>query len=308
MRGPDPCEHDDATDDVVQRSRRRTQQVRTVFLVTLALNAVVAVSKAGYSYFSGSLALGADSLHSILDASSNVLALFSLHWAARPANSRHPYGLRKIEILGALGIGMLIVISLFEFASAAVMSLSGARRPPEINWAGFVVVLATMAINFVVTRYEHRKGHELGSHLLCADAKHTESDLYASGAVLLSFVAIRFGWAWADGLAALVLIVLVGRVAWLVFRDNVPILLDAAMLDPGKVIELARGVPGIQNIHHVRSRGIRSAIELDLHMAVAAEMSVAEAHLLASQIEQEVKQKFPEVSDVIIHVEPVTNQ
>ena len=195
---------------------------------------MVAVSKAGYSYVSGSVALGADSLHSILDASSNVLALLSLHWAAAPANTRHPYGQRKIEILAALGIGVLIVISLFEFGSAAVKSLFGARPPPQIGWAGFVVVLATMAINFFVTRYEHRKGHELCSHLLCADAQHTQSDLYASGAVLLSFVAVRFGWAWADGLAGLLLIVFVGRVAWLVFRDNVPVLLDAAMLDPGR--------------------------------------------------------------------------
>jgi cation diffusion facilitator family transporter len=303
----DPCAHE-VPEDPAARVRARNKRVRRVFLITLLANVAVALGKGGYSYASGSLALGADSLHSVLDGSSNVLALLGLHWAAAPASARHPYGRAKVEILAALGIGVLIVIGLFEFASLAVRSLSGGRTPPAIGWGGFAVVLATMAVNFAVTRYEHRKGHELGSNLLHADAQHTESDLYASAAVLVSFIAVRAGLLWADGIAALVLVVLVGRVAWLVFRDNVPILLDAAVLDPLAVVEAARAVAGVENVHRVRSRGIPSAIELDLHMQVIPQMSVLEAHRLATQIEHELKLKFPDVSDVVIHIEPTLQQ
>jgi cation diffusion facilitator family transporter len=308
MSSSDPCGHDHGEDEAARarRVRQHIASVRSVFLITLVLNAVVAISKAGYSYFAGSIALGADSLHSILDASSNVLALIGLHWSATPANSKHPYGLRKIEILVALGIGVLIVIGLFEFAQAAVKSLiGGAATPPRIGWSGFALVLATMVVNFFVTRYEHRKAHELHSHLLHADAQHTQSDLFASAAVVVSFVAIRAGFGWADSVCALVLVALVGRVAWLVFRQNVPVLLDAAVLDPAAVVELGQGVPGIQSIHSIRSRGIHSAVELDLHMEVAAEMSVAAAHDLAVQIERDLKVRFPQVTDVVIHVEPL---
>src|SRR6185295_8225309 len=143
------------------------------------------------------------------------------------------------EILAALGIGVLIVIGLFELGTAAVESLRGGRPPPRVGWPVAAVVMATMVVNFFVTRYEHRKGHDLGSNLLCADARHTQSDLYASAAVLLSFAAVRAGWGWADGLGALVLVVLVGRAAWMVFREDVPVLIDVAMLDPEGVIRLA---------------------------------------------------------------------
>jgi cation diffusion facilitator family transporter len=159
-------------------------------------------------------------------------------------------------------------------------------------------------INFFVTRYEHRKGDQLSSHLLCADARHTQSDLYASGAVLLSFIAVRGGIAWADGVGALVLVVLIGRAAWMVFRENVPVLIDAAMLEPEGVIRLAGEVAGVENVHRVRSRGIRSAVELDLHMEVAPTMTVIEAHGLATRIERDLRLKFPELSDVVIHIEP----
>jgi cation diffusion facilitator family transporter len=301
-----PCVYADDRAEALAAARERRRQVSRVFWLTLGLNAVVALSKAGYGFLSGSLTLGTDSLHSVLDASSNVLALLGLRWSAAPADARHPYGRRKIEILAALGIGGLIVVGLFEFAEAAVRALLSGRHAPTVGLGGFAIVIGTMVINFFVTRYEHRKGHELGSELLHADARHTQSDLYASGAVVASFVAVRAGLSWADGAATLMLVGLIGHAAWEVFRDNVPILIDAARLDPTGVAELARTVSGVSNVHRVRSRGMRTAVELDLHLEVAADMPVSEAHRLAREIEREVKVKFPEVSDVVIHIEPAT--
>jgi len=300
----DACCQSGTAEVAFRAGDERRQRVRRVFWLTLCLNAVVAISKALYSVFSGSLTLGADSLHAGLDASSNVLALLSLGWAAAPADPRHPYGRQKIEIIAALGIGVLIVGGLLEFAEAAIRGLVAGRAPPHIGWVGFAVVIGTMGINLFVGRYEHHKGHELGSELLHADAHHAHSDFYASSAVLASFVAGRFGIKWADSVATLLLIPLVGQAAWTVFRDNVPILIDAARLDPAGVADLARSVSGVSDVHRVRSRGMRSAVELDLHLEVAPDMSVVEAHKLAQQIERELKVKFPQVSDVVIHVEP----
>jgi cation diffusion facilitator family transporter len=305
--GPTPgdaCCQAGVADATAQAARERRQKVRRVFWITLSLNAIVAATKAAYGYVSGSLTLGADSLHAILDASSNVLALFSLGWAAVPADERHPYGRQKIEILAALGIGVLIVAGLFEFTGAAIGALRAGRPVPHVGWEGFAIVLGTMGITLFVSRYEHHQGHELHSELLHADAHHAKSDFYASGAVVASFLAARAGIRWADGAATLVLVVLIGQAAWTVFRDNVPVLIDAARLDPAGVAALARSVAGVGDVHRVRSRGMRRAVELDLHLEVAPDMSVVDAHNLAQQIEREVKVKFPEVSDVIIHVEP----
>ena len=300
----DNCAHAEPTGAAQRAAAERRAAVRRVFLLTLALNAAVAIAKGGYGWLSGSLTLGTDSLHSILDGSSNVLALLGLRLSAAPADARHPYGRQKIEILAALGIGVLIVVGLFEFGSAAVRALLDGHPPPRIGIGGFAIVLATIAINLWVARYEGRKAHELGSALLRADARHTQSDIYASIAVVASFVAARAGLGWADGVATLLLIALIGHAAWEVFRDNVPVLIDAAMLDAGSVATCAAAVARGGSIHRVRSRGVRGAIELDLHLEVEPQTSVVEAHSLARQIAVELKVKFPEVSDVIIHIEP----
>lgn len=280
------------------------QAVRRVFIITLFLNVAVAVAKGGYGYFSGSIALGTDAIHAVLDGSSNVLALFSLHWARLPADDRHPYGRHKIEILAAVGIGVLIVMGLAEFASAAVHELLGGVSPPRIGWGGFAVVAATMVTNFFVTRYEERRGHDLGSALLCADAQHTRSDLYASMAVLLSFVGVRLGWQAADALGAIAVVVLVGRAAWLVFRDNIPTLIDAAVLDPGRVARLTEQHQAVRNVTRVRSRGVRNAVQLDLRIDVDPDMKVSDAHLLSERIEEALRGEFPELADVSIRCRP----
>jgi cation diffusion facilitator family transporter len=300
----DECGHAEPAGAAQRLADERRAAVRRVFLLTLGLNAAVALAKAAYGYVSGSLTLGTDALHSILDASSNVLALFGLRWAAVPADARHPYGRQKIEILAALGIGVLIVVGLFEFGAAAVHSLIDRHPAPRIGVAGFAIVLATMAVNWWVARYERRKAAELGSALLRADARHTQSDLYASVAVVASFVAARAGAGWADGVATLLLVLLIGHAAWEVFHENVPVLIDAAMVDPHSVVALAGPLARGGSVHRVRSRGVRGAVELDLHLEVAADMSVSDAHELARAITMELKVKFPEVSDVIIHIEP----
>ncbi len=304
----DACCQAGVADVAAKLARERRDKVRRVFWITLALNTVVAVSKAAYSYVSGSLTLGADSLHAVLDASSNVLALFSLGWAAAPADARHPYGRQKIEILAALGIGVLIVAGLLEFTQAAIGALMAGRHAPRVGWPGFVVVLASpwpSACSSAGT--STTRGTSWGASCCTPTPTTPPRTSTPRGRCW------RRSWPSGQGspgrtrVATLVLVVLIGRAAWNVFRDNIPVLIDAARLDPAGVVELARSVEGVSDVHRVRSRGMRRAVELDLHLEVAPEMSVVDAHNLAQQIEREVKVKFPEVSDVIIHVEPKTH-
>jgi cation diffusion facilitator family transporter len=290
----------------LEEVRRRAAAVRRVFVVTLVLNLVVAAAKGAYGFVSGSVSITADAFHSLLDAASNVLALVGMHFSGSPADAGHPYGHRKFEVVAALGIGVLIAVSLFEIASAAVTALAGRRPPPDVGWPGFAVVIGTIAVNTFVTRYESRWGRRLQSPLLVADAHHTRSDIYTSAAVLVAFVGAELGLGWADGVCGLLVVVMVGRVAWEVFRENVPSLVDAAVLDPTEVRTLAAGLgaAGVRNIHAVRSRGTKWAAELDLHLAVDPAMSVEDAHALAHRVEDALRAGMPHIKDVVVHVEP----
>src|SRR5262249_45423184 len=106
-----------------------------------------------------------------------------------PPDREHRYGHHKIETLAAAFIGLLIAGGAVRFAVSAVEALARGREPPVAGAGGFAVMLGTLAVNIAVTRYEHRRGRELGSAFLVADAAHTLSDVFVTVRVIGALVA-----------------------------------------------------------------------------------------------------------------------
>ena len=98
---------------------QRTKRITAVLWDILALNLAVAIAKLIYGWRSGAIAITADGIHSMLDASSNVVALIAIFAARRPPDADHPYGHRKYETFAALGIVMIMFIGCWEIGRAS---------------------------------------------------------------------------------------------------------------------------------------------------------------------------------------------
>jgi cation diffusion facilitator family transporter len=278
--------------------------VRRVVLIILVLNLLVAAAKGVYAALSGSLAVATDAIHSALDASSNIVGMIALRMAQSPPDEGHPYGHRKVEILATVAIGVAIGVAAFRFASSAVVALWEGRPSPTATTLGFAVILGTLVTNIFVAVYEHRRGRQLQSSFLVADAMHTASDVAVTIAVLISMVAARAGVTWADPVAALVVTLVIARVAWSILSANLGILLDRAALPAEEIRAVALATPGVVGCHRVRSRGANGAYELDLHVQVDGAISLAAAHAISHAVEARLKETFEHLNDVTIHIEP----
>ncbi len=277
--------------------------VARVLWTILALNLLVAAAKIAYGLFSGAISVMAGGLHSALDASSNVIGLVGVHVAARPPDSDHPYGHRKFETMAALGIAVLMLLACLRIATAAFERIRSSRLP-DIGPAGFAVLAGTMAVNLWVARFERNQGERLRSEVLLADASHTQTDVWTTLLVMVSFFAVLRGYPWADLVAAFVI---VGVIAWAmagILRRAMGTLADASRVPPEAVEALALGVEGVLECHEVRSRGALGDIHVDLHALVDPQMAIADAHRIGHRVEQAVRQAYPEVTDVVVHVEP----
>jgi cation diffusion facilitator family transporter len=282
----------------------RKRAVQRVLVIVLVLNLVVAVAKAIFGWWSGSLAIAADALHSFVDAAANVAGLVAMRWAAAPPDRQHPYGHNKIEIAAAAGIGVLIALGALEFGRSAVGALLHGHPPPAASALGFAVIIGTWAINAFVASYEHRRARELASAYLAADAMHTASDLVVTAGVLLAYTGVYFGLAWADPVGALLVMVMIVRVTWNVLTDNLSILVDHVVVEPERVRAVALSIPGVSGCHRVRSRGTILAAYVDLHLQVPGDLSVDAAHALSHRVEEALQRELPGISDVTIHIEP----
>lgn len=278
-------------------------EIQRVLLIILVLNLAVAAAKLGYGRIAGVVCIQADGLHSLLDAFGNVVGLVGMRFAGAPPDRDHPYGHRRFEHLAAAGVGVLILVGLWEVAGGAWRSLLG-EQVPRTDAVGLVVIGATLAVNVFVTRYEARKARTLGSAFLMADAKHTLSDVFATMLVAVAWVGMRMGIPWADPAGAALVMVIIGRVGWSVLRENVPVLLDAAPIDAARIREIVVGIPGVIGCHEIRSRGSSRAAHLDLHIQVDPTMTVLDGHALGHRVKDALMKRFPEIEDVLVHLEP----
>ncbi len=281
-------------------SHRR--QVNRVLWQVLGLNLLVAGAKIIVGTAIGSISMLADGFHSAMDASSNVIGLIGSTIASRPPDSNHPYGHQKYETFATLGIGLLLLLTSWNVLKSVFNRLVQGSVP-EITTLSFVVMLITIGINLAVTTYEKKKGEQLKSSLLLADAAHTKSDIFVSLSVLVSLAATKLGWLWMDAAVALVIVLVIGHTGWQIFRHASNILADSAVIDAYLVERIALSVKGVQSCHKIRSRGSDQAAHLDLHIQVDGQMSLAKAHQLAHLVQNRLKKKLG-IVDVIVHVEP----
>ncbi len=279
-------------------------RVERVLWGVCVLNLAVAAAKFFYGLASRSASMQADGIHSVFDSFANIVGLIGVIAASRPADAGHPYGHSKFETYGSVAIGVLLVAAAFEVGSSAVVKLVNQSYGAEVTVMSFVIMAATLAVNVGVSCYERRIGRKLGSEVLVADSSHTLSDAAVSIGVIAGLICVAAGLPVADPLMALIVMVFILISAFNVFRSALRTLSDHVRIPPEDIISVAEDIDPIAEVHCVRTRGTESEVYCDLHVLVDPEMTVGKAHALGDQFEEAVKRRFPNVKDVLVHIEP----
>jgi len=281
----------------------RHDSVVRVLRRVLVLNLLVAVAKVALGYVSGAVSILSDGFHSLADASSNVVALVGVSAAQRPADENHPYGHRKYETMASLGILMFMLLVLSEVARNAIDHLRAPRVPSAIP-VGMITMIATLVVNVLVVRYESRAGRRLRSEVLGADAKHTRSDVWTTIAVLAALVGVWLGYPILDPLAGLVVSVFIGHACWQIAREASGILADQVVIAEEELRSVVESVPGVVGSEKIRTRGTADNVFVDLHLWIDPRTPLGEAHALSHVVKDRLMAQFPEIVDVVIHIEP----
>jgi cation diffusion facilitator family transporter len=283
-------------------SARYAAVVRVLARV-LALNLLVAVLKIGFGYATGAISIASDGFHSLTDSASNVVGLVGLRVARKPPDLDHPYGHRKFETLAAAGIFVFLLLVVFEVGRVSVLGFTRGRAP-DVTPLSFGVMLATIAVNLFVVRYESGEGRRLSSELLRADALHTRSDVLTSVAVIASLAGVALGYPLLDPLAGLVVVVFIGRTGYAIARDVSGILSDRIVLAEDELRRVVMSVPEVLGCHHIRTRGSPDHAFLDLHVWLPPDTRLDEAHRLSHVVKDRLMERYPQIADAIIHIEP----
>ena len=279
-------------------------RIRKTLIIILALNWLVAAAKIFYGLLTKCESMAADGFHSLSDGASNIIGLAGIHFACQPTDSDHPYGHKKYETLFALGIAAMLFLVAFNLAKQGITHLANPPTP-TVDFKSFIVMITTLTINFWVMNYERNIGRKLKSDILVSDAAHTKADIFTSVSVIFALIVIKLGYPVLDPIVTIIISVFIAHAGYEIIKESSNVLCDtAAILDVKKISDIVLAVKGVKACHKIRSRGRPDDVHIDLHVQVNPDMHVDNAHKISYAIEDGIKKALPEVTDVIVHIEP----
>ncbi|HDQ07164.1 MAG TPA: cation transporter [Methanoculleus sp.] len=281
-----------------------SSRVTRTLVITLILNISVAVLKGVTGFLSGSVGMIADAFHSLFDSVSNIIGLISIHFASLPPDPQHPYGHGKVETVGAMAVGVILLFTSVEVVREALSRVQEGGVL-EITPVMVGVMVVTIIINICVNRYERKVGMEENSEFLLADAKHTLSDVFVSFSVLAGFALVIAGFRYGDAAVAVLIGLLIAKMGIEVLRDAVLVLIDTSDVRVEKeVAGVVLTVPGVLGYHNFRCRGKPNELFCDLHIVVDPQITVLEADRIGSAVRDGIKEGVRGMVDVVVHIDP----
>jgi cation diffusion facilitator family transporter len=280
---------------------------RRVIYLGMVINLVLIAAKLGVGYVVSSIALVADGWHSVSDLVTDVISLWGLRLAARPADEGHPYGYGKMETVAAL----LVAGVLLAVAAGIVLEAAGALRvetPPlpcgrlVLAAAGASIVLKELAYRMTVTVAERSD-----SDILRANAWHHRSDALSSMVVVIGAAAVALGQPQGDALAGILVAAMIGWMGVKLVSRSMGQLVEGAA-DPRivtRIEEILDAFDGIASWHQLRTRRVGRTVYLDVHVQVDGNMTVTAGHRLSHELEAKIKAGVTAPLNIIIHIEPV---
>jgi cation diffusion facilitator family transporter len=275
-------------------------------LLGLLVNAALVGIKLSAGVLGRSQALIADGIESSLDIFSSFVVWRGLRIASVPADADHPYGHGRAESLAGLIVAMMLFVAALGIAAEAIRALNAPRESP----AAFTlpVLLGVVAVKETMYRIVQRVARQIGSRAMEVDAWHHRSDAITSGAAAVGISIALIGgpeYAAADNWAALATSVIIAINAYRLSKLPVRELMDT---HPRDVVEqvrrIAADVPGVEAVEKVLARKSGLRYWVDMHVEVAPEMSVRDAHELAHGVKDAIRLAMPNIADVLIHIEP----
>ena len=274
---------------------------KVAFLVV----AVIGIIKGVIGYISGSVSLMAQATDSASDLLSMLAVIVGFRLSKRNPSDKFPYGYYRMETLASLIVSLIIVLT-----GSKILLDSFARvihpQPLTSPLQAIAVAAVSIPILIILSRNTGRIGEEINSKSLVSQAEDFKVDVYSSIFVLIGVVGSYFGFDFIDGVAGIIISLLVLKVGLFFGWDAILVLVDA-VTDVERLDQLkstALDVSGVLDVERVRIRRSGPFCMGQLNLVLDEKLNIEDAHRISENVERQVKERFPEVESLQIQIEP----
>lgn len=276
-------------------------------LFSLCINLLFAIGKGIAAFFGNSNALMADAGESMADVLTSFIVWIGIKTSIKGPDEDHPYGHGKAEPLASIAVATFLMIASVLIASRGIERLW--IRPGKPEMFTLWVLLASIIIKELIYRYLKNKNKKIKSNAIMAEATHNRSDAITSFMALIGIAISIYGgprYISADAYASLLASVIIAYNSLRIFRPAFDEIMDAApsrdMIE--KIKSVAEKVSGVNEVEKCQVRKMGMKYLVDMHVYVNGNLSVTEGHAISHRVKDAVRETLPEISDVLIHIEP----
>ncbi len=273
--------------------------------IATLLTFFLALGKGIVGFFSGSVALMTDALHSTVDILTIFSAWAGLKIAGRKSDKIFPYGYYKAENLATLFISIIII---FISIGLLIHSYDQLFKKPEISWGiiALMIPIISSIVSFGISKYEIKIGKEIGSQALISNGKESLMDTFSSLAVFLAILGSLFGLPYLDGMIGIIISLLILKIGLETIKDSLFALMDVS---PGKdienqIIKEIKNIDGVKNYSNLKLRKSGPFIFGEVNIKTERSADITRAHQISDKIEKKLKNKLTSLESIIVHLEP----
>jgi cation diffusion facilitator family transporter len=272
--------------------------------LSILSNTLLIIMKLTVGLISGSVSIISEAIHSSMDLIAAIIAFISVKISDNPPDSRHPYGHGKVENISGVIEALLIFVAAIWIIIEAVKKLFGEKIELDSIALGSIIMLVSAIVNIIVSRRLYKVARETNSVALEADALHLKTDVYTSFGVAVGLGLIMITEInWLDPVVAIFVALFIIRESYHLLKKAFTPLLDTAW-GVEEIEELEKTLKQMEvSYHDLRTRVAGNYRFIDLHIQIAADVSVGNAHKYCDKIENELTGKYNNLI-VTIHVEP----
>jgi len=292
---------------------KREREIFKVTIVGGIVNVILLIFKFVAGILGQSAAMIADAIHSLSDFATDIVVIVFVKISGKPQDKNHDYGHGKYETLATTLIGAALLAVGIGILVSGIRKISDWLHGAQLDAPGmlaFWAAIVSIVLKELTYQYTVRKGRQLESQAVEANAWHHRSDALSSiGTALGIGGAVLLGnrWTVLDPLASVVVSVFIGKVAFDLLKSGLGELTERSLPDEveNEIITIVDSFEGVVEPHDLRTRRIGNSYAIEMHILMDGNITLHQAHDTADAIEAALKSRFGEKTHIAIHVEPV---
>jgi len=274
--------------------------------VSIIGNTLLFVLKLILGIFINSIALIADSVHTLSDSGTSAVVIFGFKIAKKPPDKEHPFGHGRIEYVATLIVAILLIIVGLSFIEQSIVRILYPENLANSEYALIIgiVVMISAVFKELIAQFSYSIGKKINSDVLIADAWHHRSDAIASIAVGLGIIGSTYGYPFLDPIFGLVVSIIIIYVGLDLIRKTSNLLIGTELDDEivRKVRKILGPIDGVDDFDEISMHDYGSSKIISMQISVENDLTLEQAHEIADQIENKIKDQMN--ISTIIHLEP----